>query len=221
MITDEMIRVAAVAAAKWWGSKLRDAHCVGDNGDPSFSGFIGKILVQRHRKSVVITEDMAVGFERALSDAVFAMLATDDGNCYRDVPDSWSDERIPDVCMGCDYGPDQILFDAMVAGGVPEQFAHSMAALPMKTHMFVSARRVIVGAGYGVGFVEIFGPIWGESHAERCDHNKRLSDASEAMYRMWLDEIIAKHGENWNYTMIDDEDRARRPSSDDWKGPVR
>jgi hypothetical protein len=158
---------------------LRDGAGIGDNGDRSFNGVIAAGLTDMLRQRHPPTEDNCVTFERSLRHAIIEELLHGDARtCYRDVC-GWDDGG-PDLRFGVDYQPDPILELSLLAN-VHESIVRS-AALPLKTRMFVSARRVLVGHGYGSKLVEIYGPAWGPSLAD-----ERYRTAQLAAFYAWRD----------------------------------
>lgn len=219
IITERMIFDAANAAAWWWGARLRDGVGVGDDGEPGFRSFAMRALSHEQRAGQ-LTEVMALAFELHLALAIRTVLSGDDWNLFSDQPDPWSEERIPELRLKVDYHPQPILFDALIASGVPEHVA-SMSALPLKARMFVSARRVLASHRYGGDLVEVFGPLWGVPYADGRASERARSEAGERMYDLWIDAMIDKHGRSCWSDKLDAADRANEPTPLDWQGPVR
>ena len=172
----------AAVAAKWWADRLRDAAGVGDNGarDHSSSMAFGLTALLRDRHPP--TEENCEVFERELARAIVTLIDRDDRSCYRDV--SGFDDGGPCVRLGVDYHPDAVLHGALLEAGVHESVA-STSALPLKTVMRVSARRVIVAHGYAQPWREIWGPAWGCSYAEQQTADLYRGSAGESEHEAW------------------------------------
>lgn len=174
----------ASAAAKWWAERLRDGAGIGNNGsaDPSsvMAGFMVSILRDRHPPT---TENCAA-FERLLAAAIARALNERDPICYYD--SSGFDDGGPCLALSVDYNPDRLLYACLIEAGVHESIA-SMSALPLKTRMRISARRVLVSHGYGKQLSELWGPAWGCTIAEQAAADLYRSEASEIAESAWLD----------------------------------
>lgn len=131
----EVTAVAAIAA-KWWRNKITDTanlsnHSNGESGDLGFmTALFGSMLAMDHTPS---TEE-ADTFEEELSRLIISKLTASDS-----------------VCLGCDYGPDEILSEAAEASGV------NPSVFPFKRHMKISLDGVEVSDGYGQPYVKLEG----------------------------------------------------------------
>lgn len=190
----EQIEPAARAAAKWWADRLRDGAGVGDNGGNDRGSILAGGLIGMLRATACPTPENCDKFETLLVTAICEALADETG-CYRDVGAYY--DGGPDLRMSVDYHPDRILRDALLAAGVGSQVI-SMAALPMKTRVFCSARRVTVSHGYAATHVEIYGPIYGLTRAE-VDAAARYQYAQLTEYYAWRDALPSdeRSDEGW------------------------
>lgn len=217
-ITDEMEYRASAAAARWWADRLRDGAGIGDNGSDDPSSVMAMGLTYLIRKQCPITPEICTRFERILTEKLVDGFET-----AQVTGNHWNDSSGFDnggVCLqpSVDYGPTKELYDALIEAGITENVAHS-AALPLKTHMRVSARRVLVAHGYGARYVEIYGPVWGCSYKEQSRADNYRSDRLEKDCREPMEaEWVKLFGDKWTY------DQIRRaginPQLDDWKGAI-
>ncbi len=197
---DAIGRSAATAAA-WWAGRLRDGAGIGRNGDDSIRGVMAEGMIGLIRKKAPPTEENCDRFEDLLRERIIAILHTDGSGarCYWD-NNGW-DNGGTDLCLRVDYHPDEVLLAALSDAGVDRNVAE-IAALPLKTTMRVSARRVMLVAGYGAQWKEIDGPRWGCSREE---HDRVESVRSQATNDAW---------EAWTAA-------GRVGALGDWSGPVQ
>lgn len=122
--------------------------------------------------------------------------------------------------LDVDYHPDRLLWDTLLAAGIDKNVA-DMSALPLKTHMKVSARRVLLKAGYGAGYKEIHGPMWGSSYDEYQEYDRKMWDTFDRCCRKpWEEDIQARYGKEWTYDQLHAAGEPQRPVSSNWQGPV-
>lgn len=163
MITDEQILASATVGARWWADRLRDGRGVGDNGATDKRSVMAGVITNMTRSLSPITPKICDGFEELLRVAMIREMVDPHGICYRDVT-GFSDGGL-DLRFGVDYNPDPILYSALRGAGI-EAIIAERTALPWKTMMFCSARRVLVKSGYRAKRVEIHGPVWGATYEE-------------------------------------------------------
>jgi len=202
----KLIRASAVVAAKWWADRLRDGAGVGDNGEKSQAA-MSDMLTNLIRQNHPITAKNCEDFEVYLSAAIITAIKTESDLCYRD-QGPWY-EGGPCLRFGVDYHQDLILRSTMLDAGVHESVV-GMAALPWKTKMFCSARRVLIAHGYGARRVEIYGPIWGPTHAESEYDSVYRYNQLDVFFHPWFDNLSGKEkrevrGQSW---------------TTEWVGPV-
>jgi len=183
------LRDAAAAAAKWWADRLRDAAGVGDNGSRDPSSLMAGGFIALIRAKSPPTEDNCVRFERELTHAIATLIERHDQSCWPDL--SGFDDGGPCVRLRVDYHPCPVLYGALLEAGVHESVADT-AALPLKTNMRVSARRVLLAHGYGSPWHELWGPAWGSSFAEQQAADLYRSRAGEAEHEAWMAERDAR-----------------------------
>lgn len=212
---------AALVAARWWSDRLADGAGVGDNGacgglnrELHLPSLISMGMSQKIREGKITAEH--VEKFRQLLRAVLLESYMNGNHFYVDGCCGWHSGG-PDVTLSVDYHPEPMLYQSLLGAGVPDYVARS-SALPLKTNMRVSARRVIVGHGYQAPWVEIYGPGWGCSYEERGRaENARYEAYERSCRKPWEEAIVAKYGPKWNYGMFDD----RPPQYDQWQGPVK
>lgn len=193
------------AASKWWSARLRSEVGIGDNGDTGARGFmvmgLTGMLRDRHpiteahvhvfenelRNRLDVAFDIATAYEDAYTEAIRANVngpLVPDLGCTWYYDNSGWDNAGVDLCMSVDYSPCRMLVDALAVVGVAET-VRERAALPWKTIMRLSRRRIIVAPGYNAPWEETI-RLWGCSREER----KRVllaAEAPEEAYLAWRD----------------------------------
>lgn len=200
----ELVHGAAAAGAKWWADRLRDAVGVGDNGDQSSRGALGCVLTQMLRDRNPPTEDHCERFEQLMTTRLAQQLVrpTDDATWYRDVS-GWDDGGVC-IALRVDYHPCPLLRATLLDAGIERNVA-DVAALPLKTTMKVSRRRILVAHGYGARFAEIYGPLWGTTYEQQRRIEAAREEQRAAVFEAWI-----ASGRSW-----------KRNASDEWQGPIR
>lgn len=118
-------------AVKWWSNKVckPKPH---SNGDESRGSVFAMILADMGTKEV--TDEQRMTFEKKL------------GELIEEKEKEWEGLQF---CIGCDYGPDNVLGDAAKAAGINE------LNFPFKTLMIFKDGKIMVRDGYGAPPVEI------------------------------------------------------------------
>ena len=123
---------AIKTAAKWWTDKLRE-RAPHSNGDNSPANLLAMALADI--MTAPLSEKQLAKFQKALEEIIEQDL-TDYG-----------------LGMGCDYGPDHILF------GAAHQAKINANNFPYKTGMFIKktcdAYTVLVSDGYAQPYVAV------------------------------------------------------------------
>lgn len=109
-------------AATWWADKVTAPEF--DNGDPSFTGFLGSFLAAQLVKPVEL--EQREKFISILVDTILASL--DDGRQFT---------------LSVDYGPDGYLSTAAELAGIGSN------NFPWKTVMWIDENHISVRCGYG------------------------------------------------------------------------
>lgn len=183
-------QTAGLVAATWWADRLRDAVGVGDNGDNTDVSMLAGGMMQIIRSRNPPTAENIARFQSILAAKTAAAFeAIGDGrgtsvnigcNWYYD--EAGFDDGGPDLCLSVDYHPSAMLYDSLIEAGIEKNVAN-VAALPLKTSMKVSRRRILVKHGYGALFVEIFGPLWGCTYDEQTAADSHRQDmVTQAAY---------------------------------------
>lgn len=185
-------------AAKWWADRLRSTAGIGDNGARDISNMMAMGMVRMIRDRCPPTEENAKRFEAELvarlEDAFIRIDAYEAIPHPRGAPPDvgagwyfdnagWNDGGV-DISLKVDYHPDPLLYDALVAAGISENVA-GIAALPLKTHMRASRRRIVVSEGYGAPNIEIV-CLWGTSKDDQSAASQ-THEASDEAYEAWRD----------------------------------
>ncbi len=192
---EESARLSAACAAAWWAGRLRDASGVGDNGAREIQSVMACAMTRMIRDRNPPTEANCERFEIALRRRLVESLTSQVGigSFYYD-HSGWDDGGI-DVCMRVDYHPDPILLECLAIAGVERNIAE-VAALPLKTTMRASARRIILAHGYAAPWVEIYGPAWGSTRAEHAATEAARSVQMNIIYDAMPNEFLA--GAGWS-----------------------
>lgn len=223
--------VNAGIAATWWADRMRDGRGIGDNGAtggpgrenhaPSVAAMSLSLMANRDawaRGDLSMAKIDA--FETGLTLAIVRVFEEPNAEqrLYRDVA-GWTDGG-PDLRLHVDYHPDRLLYDALIAAGIPKIVA-DMFALPLKSSTWISARRVAIRGGYG-----------GETVEARCawgvdlDHHRLVElaryDAEEAACREPLEALYREVlGERWTYRQVEESGLPRMLLGEEWQGPIR
>lgn len=211
---------AAGAAAKWWADKLRDKSCVGNNGGRDVQNVMARALSIRLREGANITPEMCDKFEDLLYKRICRIFSGEESASNRWSFEVWEDRKGfdyggADIHFDIDYHPHGVLLDCLLEAGVEKWCAESYA-LPLKTRMFISARRVVVFAGYGVGPVEIRGPVWGSTEAEYRECARIRHECAWPLYTAWRDDLVARFPAAWREVA----DAEGWYETERWQGPV-
>lgn len=198
----EHTATSARVAAAWWASQLRSAAGKGDNGSDDRISMMAMGMTSLIHSKHPPTEENCERFESDLARRIAEILETDgaDYRCYWD-NQGWDDGGV-DLVLSVDYHPCEVLLSALEVAGV-DRNVREIAALPLKTTMRVSARRVLLGAGYRAPWREIHGPVWGCTYAERQSVDLVRDRNHVATWDRW-------HSAG-----------AVGPRLSDWQGPVR
>lgn len=181
----------AYAAAKWWADRLRDGSGIGNNGSNDLNSIAAGGMMELIRSRHPPTEKNCASFEHELTRAIDTLINRDDPECWRDT--SGFDDGGQCVVFRVDYHPDDILYGALIESGIHDSVART-SALPLKTNMRVSARRVLVAHGHANPWRELWGPAWGCSFAEQKSADEYRAKEAEIEQNAWMECAI---GSRW------------------------
>ena len=134
-----------VAAAKWWADVLRSGARF-DNGDNSAAGGLAGAMALLSRPK--FAAEVLDKFEAELR-AGMARRFNDLGGWSAEQPDWGSYGR----CVSVDYGPCQVLSDALARAGGRD---NGITCFPWKTVMWVDPGKVTVRHGYAAPVKTIY-----------------------------------------------------------------
>lgn len=134
---------AIITAVDWWVDKInrKEPH---DNGDNSPASVFACLFADM--KQEILTEINLRAFRSSLAELLLWEVER-----YLEI-----DPTTVDICLGCDYHPCAMLWDAAKEAGIPE------ANFPYKTAMIIESRdggryfTVHVSDGYGEPYVELY-----------------------------------------------------------------
>src|SRR5579884_3969582 len=126
-MSHEVMNQEIEAAVKWWGDVLRSHNPQHDNGD-GMHNFFATMLTNAVDKP---TDEQVALFETALRNLIRSEA----------IREGLGDSR-RSVTLSVDYGPDQILDEALKAGDINPHL------VPCKTVMWIEVDHVSVRRGY-------------------------------------------------------------------------